>query len=77
VVNHSLHFVDPLIVCGQYADSGELLEQGEKEVQANDGCHTARLALHLDQFMWRGSYGKTAGLAFTNICADISTQYPL
>ena len=35
VVNHSLHFVDP--VTGVNTDSGELLERSEDEVQAGIG----------------------------------------
>jgi len=27
-----------------------------------------QLALHLDEFLWREHHGKTAGMAFRNIC---------
>ena len=35
------------------------------------GVSERQLALHLDEFMWRECHGKTAGMAFRNICRDI------
>ena len=40
------------------------------------GVSKPPLALHLDDFMWKERYGKTAGQPF-NVCAEISTQYPV
>jgi transposase-like protein len=41
------------------------------------GVSSAQLALHLNEFMWRERYWKTAGQAFNNVCADIHSQYPV
>jgi len=35
------------------------------------GVSGRQLALHLDDFIWQERHGKTAGMAFRNICRDI------
>ena len=76
VVNHSLHFVDPTTgVNTQTVES--YWNRVKRKFKKMMGVSSAQLALHLDEFMWRERYGKTAGQAFTNVCADISAQYPV
>ena len=76
VVNHSLHFVDP--ATGVNTQSVESYWNRVKtKFKRMKGVSANQLALHLDEFMWRERYGTTAGQAFTNVCADISTQYPV
>ena len=76
VVNHSLHFVDP--VTGVNTQTVESYWNRVKtKFKRMLGVSKAQLALHLDEFMWRERHGKTAGQAFNNVCADISTQYPV
>ena len=76
VVNHSLHFVDP--VTGVNTQTVESYwNRVKRKFKRMMGVSSNQLALHLDEFMWRERFGKTAGQAFTNVCADISTQYPV
>ena len=76
VVNHSLHFVDPTTgVNTQTVES--YWNRIKRKFKRMMGVSSRQLALHLDEFMWRERYGKTAGEAFTNVCADISRQYPV
>ena len=76
VVNHSLHFVDPTTgVNTQTVES--YWNRVKRKFKRMTGVSSQQLALHLDEFMWRERYGKTAGEAFTNICPDINTQYPV
>ena len=75
VVNHSFHFVDP--VTGVNTQTVESYwNRVKRKFKRVMGVSSAQLALHLDEFMWRERHRKTAGQAFTNVCADISTQYP-
>ena len=76
VVNHLLCFVDPGTgVNTQTVES--YWNRVKTKFKRMMGVSSAQLALHLDEFVWRERYGKTAGQAFTNVCADISTQYPV
>ena len=75
VVNHSLHLVDLTTgVNTQKVESN--WNRVKTKFKRMMGVSSAQLALHLDEFMWRERYGKTASQAF-NMCADISTQYPV
>ena len=76
VVNHSLHFVNPSTgVNTQTVES--YWNRVKTKIKQMKGVSSAQLPLHLDEFMWRERYGQTAGQAFTNVCADISEQYPV
>ena len=76
VVNHSIRFVDPTTgVNTQTVES--YWNRVKTKFKRMKGVSSAQLALHLDEFMWRERYGKTAGQAFNNVCTDISTQYPV
>ena len=68
VVNHSLHFVDPTTGVNTQTVENRVKTKFKQMM----GVSSAQLALHLDEFMWRERYGKTAGQAFNNVCADIS-----
>ena len=68
-VNHSLHFVDPLIL--------ELLSLTESKFKRTKGVASEQLPSYLDEFMWRERYGRTANTALNSILDDIATQYPV
>ena len=74
--NDSLHFVHP--TTGVNTQSVESYwNRVKRKFKRMMGVTSHQLALHLDEFMWRERYEKTAGEAFTNVCVDISTQYPV
>ena len=76
VVNHLLHFVDSATgVNTQTVES--YWNRVKTKFKRMMGVSSAQLALHLHEFTWRERYRKTAGQAFTNVCADISIQYPV
>ena len=69
-VNHSLHFVDP--VMGVHTQNIESYWSRVKhKIKHMKGVH-----LH-HEFMWRERHGKSASLAFENIMRDISVQNPV
>ena len=73
-VNHSLHFVDPTTrVNTQSVES--YWNQVIRKFKRMMGVTLHQLALHLDDFVWRERYEKTAGEPFTNVCVDIRPQY--
>ena len=76
VVNHSLHFVDPTTgVNTQTVES--YWNRVKTKFKRMKGVSQAKIALHLDEFMWRERCGPTAGEAFDSVCVDISNQYPV
>ena len=76
VVNHSLHFVDP--VTGVHTQNVESSWNRVKtKFKRMKGCHTGQLPSYLDKFLWRERYGKTGGEAWNNIISDIAAQYPV
>ena len=77
VVNHSLHFVDP--VTGVHTWTVESYWNRVKtKLKRMKGVHGNQLPSHLDEFMWRERFGKTGNDALLNIImANISTQYPV
>ena len=76
VVNHSLHFVNPSTGVNTQTVAS-YWNRVKTKFKRMKGVSSAQLPLHLDEFMWRERYGQTADQAFTNVCADISTQYPV
>jgi transposase-like protein len=63
VVNHSLHFVDPSTwINTQTVES--YWNRVKRKFKRMMGVSSAQLPLHLDEFMWRERYGKTAGQGF-------------
>ena len=75
-VNHSLYFVDP--ATGVHTQTAESYWNRVKtKFKRMKGVSERQLALHLDEFMWRERHGRTAGMAFRNICRDIKDQYPV
>ena len=76
VVNHSLHFVDPMT--GVHTQTVESYWNRVKtKLKRMKGCAAHQLASYLDEFMWRERHGRTASEALQNIMRDISTQYPV
>ena len=74
VVNHSLHFVDP--VTGVHTNNVESYwNRVKRKIKHMKGCHRHQLPSYLDEFMWMERWGGSN--AFNNICADISSQYPV
>ena len=74
VVNHSLHFVDP--VTGVHTNNVESYwNRVKRKLKHMKGCHRHQLPSYLDEFMWMERWGGTS--AFNNICTHISTQYPV
>ena len=73
VVNHSLHFVDP--VTGVHTQNVESYWNRVKtKLKRMKGCHTGQLPSYLDK---KKRYGKTGGEAWNNIISDIAAQYPV
>ena len=76
VINHSLHFVTPTTgVNTQTVES--YWNRVKTKFKRMKGISSQQLPLHLDEFLWRERYGTTAGEVFTNVCTDISRQYPV
>ena len=67
VIKHSLHFVDPTTgVNTQTVES--YWNRVKTKFKRMMDVSSALLTLHLDKFMWRERYGKTASQAFNNVC---------
>lgn len=76
VVNHSLHFVDPVTgVHTQHIQS--YWSRCKVKLKRMKGCHASQLPSYLDEFMWKERYGTTRRQCFNNLCRDIATQYPV
>ena len=76
VVNHSLHFVDPVTgVHTQHVES--YWNRVKTKLKRMKGCHADQLPSYLDEFVWRERYGKGGGEAWNNIIRDIATQCPV
>ena len=76
MVNHSLHFVNP--VSGIHTQTVESYWNRVKtKLKRVKGCAADQLPSYIDEFMWRETYGKTGTEALTNIIHCISTQYPV
>ena len=76
IVNHSLHFVDP--VTGVHTNNVESYwNRVKRKLKHMKGCHRHQLPSYLDEFMWMERWGGRN--AFNNIilCTHISTQYPV
>ena len=68
VVNHSLHFVDPVTgVHTQHVES--YWNRVKTKLKRMKGCHASQLPSYLDEFLWRERYGKTA---WDSILQDIA-----
>ena len=73
VVNHSIHFVDP--ITGVHTNNVESYwNRVKRKLKHMKGCHKHQLPSYLDEFMWMERWG---GDTFNNICRDISIQYPV
>ena len=67
VVNHSLHFVDP--VTGVHTNNVESYGNRVKtKLEQKMGCHRHQLPSYLDEFMWMKRWGRDN--TFDNICRD-------
>ena len=76
VVNHSLHFVDP--VTGVHTQTVESYWNRDKtKLKRMKGCDGNQLPSYLDEFMWRERYGTTADQAVQSLMTDIAAQYPV
>ena len=74
VVNHSLHFVDP--VTGVHTQNVESYWNRVKtKLKRMRGCHAEQLPSYLDGFLWRERYGRSGGEAWINIINDVAAQY--
>ena len=75
VVNHSIHFVNP--VTGVHTNSVESYwNRVKRKLKHMKGCHRHQLPLYLDEFMWMEPAGEEQ-MHLNNMCANISTQYPV
>ena len=73
-VNHSVTFIDP--TTGTHTQNVESYWNCVKiKLKRTRECHEHQLPSYLDEFMWRERHGKTARVAFDNICRDIPLKY--
>ena len=76
IVNHSLHFVDP--VTGVHTKHIESYWNRVKlKFKRMRGVDSDQLPSYIDEFMWRERYGKTAIDCVNNLCRDIAHDYPV
>ena len=76
IVNHSLHFVDPVTnVHTQHVES--YWNRVKIKFKRMRGVDSNQLPSYLDEFMWFERYGKTRADRFDNIARDIAIQYPV
>ena len=76
VVNHSLHFVQPVTgVHMQHIESYWC--RVKTKLKRMRGCHAHQLPSYLDEYMWRERYGETARDTLHTIMQHISQQYPV
>ena len=76
VVNHSLHFVEPVTgVHTQHVESYWC--RVKTKLKRMRGCHAHQLPSYLDEFLWRERFGQTAKDALHNIMMNIAQQYPV
>lgn len=75
VVNHSLHFVDP--VTGVHTQNVESYWNRVKtKFKRMRGMHQSMLPSYLDEFMWRERHGRSASATLASLCRDIALKYP-
>ena len=75
IVNHSLHFVDPVTNVHTQHVARVLLESRKIKFKRMRGVDSNQLPSYLDEFMWFERYGKTRTDRFDNIARDIAIQY--
>lgn len=51
------------------------LEQGEVQVEEDEGLPTHQIPSYLNEFMWRKRYGESKRMAFNSIMRDVDQQY--
>ena len=74
-VNHSVDFVSPQGIHTQAIES-YWARAKYKLKGCSEGCSEEQLPSYLDEFMWRERKGKTKD-AYTSICQEIASQYPV
>ena len=75
-VNHSINFVDP--TTGVHTQNVESYwNRVKRRFKAMMGVSSAQLPSYLDEFMWRERWGRNKEEAYTNVMADIASQYPV
>ena len=73
IVNHSLHFVDPVTgIHTQHVES--YWNRVKLKFKRMRGVDADQLPSYIDEFMWHERYGNDG---FTNIMRDIAIQYPV
>ena len=76
IVNHSLHFVDPVTqVHTQHVES--YWNRVKQKFKRMMGVDRNQMPSHLDEFMWRERYGDSDLNCYNNIILDIAAQYPV
>lgn len=76
MVNHSLHFVDPVTgVHTQHIES--YWNRVKRKFKRMMGVDRQQMPSYFDEFMWRERYGDTDNNCYNNIIRDINIQYPV
>ena len=78
IVNHSLHFVDPVTNIHTQHIESYWNHPCKDQVQENARCgHSNQLPSYIDEFMWREQYGTDADSCLDNLFRDIAHDYPV
>ena len=73
-VNHSRNFVDPE-TRAHTQNVENLWKNLKQKFKRMLGVHGTQLESHIDEFLWRNMFGKTAKEAFDNVLLHISEWY--